>query len=97
MADVLTCPPDLWETPHGQRISQKHLDFVLYDRATARIVAAVELDDRSHELRDRHKRDVFVNQALRTAGVVLVRFRAACTYEAFTIRREIEIAIAGQD
>src|SRR4051794_31082809 len=53
LADVVHCPRHLWETPHGRRISQKHLDFVLYDRTDARVIAAVELDDRSHDRRDR--------------------------------------------
>jgi hypothetical protein len=94
LADVVTCPPEMWDTPHGWRISQKHLDFVLYDPITARPIATVELDDRTHEQRDRRKRDVFVDQALDAAGVVLIRFRAASRYVPFAIRRQIEIAIA---
>jgi hypothetical protein len=93
LADVVTCPPDMWDTPHGWRISQKHLDFILYDQLTARTIAAVELDDRSHEQRDRRKRDVFVDQALDAAGVVLIRFRAASIYAPFAIRRQIEAAV----
>lgn len=96
LADVVTCPPDLWETPHGRRICQKHLDFVLYDRLTAGTVAAVELDDRTHDHRDRRRRDEFVNEALGAAGVILIRFRAACVYEPLAIRREVESATAGR-
>src|SRR5437868_914199 len=93
LADVVICPPDLWDSAHGWRISQKHLDFVLYDRLTARTVAAVELDDRTHEQHDRRKRDVFVDHALDAAGVVLIRIRAASAYVPLAIRRQIENAI----
>jgi hypothetical protein len=94
LADVVTCPPEMWDTPHGWRISQKHLDFILYDQLTARTIAAVELDDRTHEQRDRRNRDIFVDQALDAAGVLLIRFRAASRYVPFAIRRQIETVIA---
>lgn len=61
---------------------------------TARTVAAIELDDRTHDQRDRRKRDVFVEQALDAANVVLIRFRAASAYVPFAIRRQIETAVA---
>jgi len=93
LADVLCCPPELWETPHGWRISQKHLDFVLYDRVSARIVAAIELDDRTHNQRDRRVRDAFLEQAFNTAGILLVRFIASSAYDTFEIGRRIETAI----
>jgi Protein of unknown function (DUF2726) len=93
LADVLSCPPELWDAAHGRRISQKHVDFVLYDPLTARIVAAVELDDRTHEQRDRRKRDAFLDQALHGAGVVLIRFRASSGYLPYAIRRQIEAAV----
>jgi hypothetical protein len=94
LADVLRCPADLWDTPDGWRISQKHLDFVLYDFLTARTVAAVELDDRTHDLRDRRNRDAFVDHALHKAGVVLIRFRAASRYQPSAIQRRIESVLA---
>lgn len=58
------------------RISAKHLDFVLCDAAW-RPVLAVELDDRSHEQPDRRRRDRFVEQALARAGLPLLRLRPA--------------------
>jgi hypothetical protein len=41
----------------GQRISQKHLGFVLFDRATTRILLAIELNACSHEQVHRKARD----------------------------------------
>ena len=93
---MVHCPRNLWETLHGRRISQKHLDFVLYDRTDARVIAAVELDDRSHDRRDRRERDEFVDRTLVAAGVVLIRFRAAANYDPMLIRRHIDDATAGK-
>ncbi|MEK6238193.1 MAG: DUF2726 domain-containing protein, partial [Planctomycetales bacterium] len=72
LADVITV--DDWESKHGRRIAQKHLDFVLTTPKTTRIVAAVELNDASHEASDRIRRDEFLRQALRSAGIPLVAF-----------------------
>ena len=58
------------------RISAKHLDFVLCDAAW-RPVLALELDDRSHERPDRRRRDRLVEQALARAGLPLLRLRPA--------------------
>ncbi len=57
-------------------ISQKHLDFVLCERRTMRILCAVELDDRSHEQKERRQRDAFLDKAFDTAGVAL--FHVPC-------------------
>lgn len=53
------------------KISQKSLDFVIC-RKDGSIVVAVELDDRSHEGRERKDSDK--EKALRAAGVSLIRW-----------------------
>jgi very-short-patch-repair endonuclease len=94
LADILACPDHLWTTPHGQRLAQKHVDFVLYDPVTTAIVAVIELDDRSHRQAQRRLRDQFVNQALRAAGVPLLRVKAARTYDLAVTRADIAKIIA---
>lgn len=54
------------------RISSKHVDFVVVD-SNFGIVGCIEIDDRSHQKKDRAKRDVFVNRAFKAAGVPLMR------------------------
>ena len=56
------------------RVTSKHVDFVLVDRDTLQPLAAVELDDRSHLRADRQARDRFVEGALAAAGLPLLRF-----------------------
>jgi len=68
------------------KIDRKVLDFVIVD-AEFRPVACVELDDRSHERRDRRERDVFVDQALGTAGLPLVRVAAKRAYSVQEVAR----------
>src|SRR5688572_30487420 len=80
LADIVKCPDELWETPHGRRLCQKHIDFVLYERTTARIIGAIELDDASHDSPDRKRRDRFVDDVFQHTGVKLFRIRAASRY-----------------
>jgi len=89
LADIVTCTDAEWRRGLGRAIAQKHLDFILCDRSTTRFVLAIELDDRSHERRDRRQRDLFVDQVLAQAGIRLIRFRARSRYSAWAIREHI--------
>src|SRR5881394_359412 len=50
-------------------ISAKHVDFVLCDPASLKVVGVVELDDKSHRRFDRGLRDSLVDAALADAGI----------------------------
>ncbi len=89
LADILHCPESRWDSPHGRRIAQKHVDFVLYDYQTTAILAVIELDDRSHLQPHRRKRDRFLDASLRSAGVSLLRVRAARHYNLLDLRTGI--------
>lgn len=80
LADIVRCPDEHWETLHGRRLCQKHVDFVLYDKDTAEILAVIELDDRSHRQLARRRRDRFLNEVLAASKVRLIRIRAASRY-----------------
>lgn len=69
------------------RISAKHFDFVLCDRDSLKVLGAVELDDSSHQRGDRVKRDDFLNQAVVSAGLPLIRFAVQASYEQAAIQR----------
>ena len=62
------------------RISRKHLDFVICDSGNLSIVGAVELDDKSHRKTGRQERDQFLDKALESAGVPMLRVKAQSTY-----------------
>jgi hypothetical protein len=55
------------------QISAKHVDFVVCRRETLEVVAAVELDDRSHQAPGRQRRDAFVDRVFATAELPLAR------------------------
>jgi hypothetical protein len=92
LADVISCPPALWHK-HGGPIAGKHLDFVVADAATTRVLLAVELDDRSHAAASRRERDRFVDAALAAAKVPFVRVKARANYDAGELKHLLEQAL----
>lgn len=62
------------------RICSKHIDFILIDPKTSKIVCAVELDDKSHNSRAAMKRDSFKDAVLQQCAIPLIRIRAAKDY-----------------
>ncbi|HEX4051178.1 MAG TPA: DUF2726 domain-containing protein [Steroidobacteraceae bacterium] len=71
------------------QFSQLVADFVVY-RADLTFVAAVELDDRTHRRPDRQRADARKSQALRDAGLKLVRIPAGPLPSIEMIRHAIE-------
>jgi len=71
------------------RISHESIDFLICDRDFG-IIAAIELDDRSHDAAPRQKADVTKNRALAAAHVPLVRWRVTALPNAQTIRTAID-------
>lgn len=95
LADVVWCPPRLFRTGIGGRVSQKHLDFVLYDLGTTAVVLAIELDDRSHDRDGRQARDQFVDEVLKLCGVALMRVRAARGYDGRELQARMQGVLRG--
>lgn len=90
---------DIIDAPRGSgaaavnRIGQKHVDFVLVESSTWRILAVVELDDATHDRPDRRKRDTFVDEALGSANVPIVHIRVSPTYDAIKVVRRLREAV----
>lgn len=65
------------ETKHWQaafnKVRSKHIDFILCDDQFIKPMLAIELDDSTHQRVKRQERDHFVNEALKKAGVPILR------------------------
>jgi very-short-patch-repair endonuclease len=71
------------------KISAKHFDFLLCDPKNLKVLAAIELDDSSHRQVERVKRDDFLNQAVASAGLPLLRFPVQAIYDVKAIQQHI--------
>ena len=60
-----------WQTAFN-KISAKHVDFVLCETNHIRPLLAIELDDNSHQRADRDNRDIFVDKAFASAGLPII-------------------------
>jgi hypothetical protein len=78
---------------HDNRISQKHVDFLICTRDTVLPLGVVELDDASHQRADRKQRDRFVDAAFAAAALHVMRVRAARSYDADMLRQQVLILL----
>lgn len=89
VADVVT--PESKQTRKAWRIAfnqiaMKHFDYVICAAGTLEIIAAVELDDASHQQTAAMKSDKVKNHAAESAGLPLIRIRAAKFYKVDEIK-----------
>jgi hypothetical protein len=75
------------------KIDRKTIDFVLFDRSALSPVLAVELDDVSHERKDRQERDTFMDGVLAKVGLPLRHVRAQAAYDPKQLAASIGEAI----
>ena len=71
------------------KIQSKHIDFVLFNRETFKIIAAIELNDSSHQRKDRQTRDKFLTEAFSTTETPLIWIQAKQSYNPEEIRKAI--------
>lgn len=72
------------------RITSKHVDFVLCNKKGFHIVGIIELDDKSHRRADREDRDDFLDAALQQAGIPILRIPARSSYSTNELRNQID-------
>lgn len=94
-AAIIGCSSANWRAGYGAPIAQKELDFILLRPRSSHVIAAIELDDKTHELAHRRERDAFLDGVFRAAGVPLLRFRPARRYDVEKLRDAL-LAVAGE-
>jgi hypothetical protein len=89
LADVITPKSSgdrsKWQSAFN-KISGNHFDFVLCEPESFTVVAAVELDDKSHQNKPAQKRDKVKNDSCKSAGLALIRFPAKRRYDLQSVR-----------
>lgn len=97
VADALTPEKGLsrsdWQRAFNA-ISARHFDFLLCDPDDCSVKLAVELDDKSHEKKQARKRDRQLAAACESAGLPLLRIKAARAYSVADIRDQIQASLA---
>ncbi len=78
------------------RISSKHVDFLLCDPETLAPRIAIELDDTSHRQKSRVKRDRFVNGVFAAAELPLLRVPVRRSYDPRDLSTQVVAALRGE-
>lgn len=73
------------------KIKSKSIDFVIADKKSCRARLCIELDDTTHENKDRKKRDKFINELFENMKIKLLRIKVKEDYnkEIQEIKQEI--------
>jgi hypothetical protein len=71
-------------------IACKHVDFVLAEIENLHPIAAIELDDSSHQRADRRLRDQLLDDLFDKADFPLIRFPTAAAYSPRLIGQRVE-------
>lgn len=100
VADVLQPEKGLdrstWQRSFN-KIAGKHFDFVLVDADSGQMRCAIELNDRSHQRKDRQERDTFLMGACKNAHFPLLMIPTARHYDPATLHTQINQALAGDN
>jgi hypothetical protein len=62
------------------RISRKHVDFLITRKDDLSFVGIIELDDKSHRKQKRQERDEFIDKAFGAAGIPICHIKAQSGY-----------------
>jgi hypothetical protein len=73
----------------------KSVDFVICSRTTLDPVMVIEVDDRSHEVADRRRRDGLVDRVCAEAGLPLVHVKARFSYSEGELVKKLQAAGLG--
>ncbi|MTI67903.1 MAG: DUF2726 domain-containing protein [Firmicutes bacterium] len=75
------------------KINRKHVDFLLCKKDTLKPLCGIELDDSSHNRKDRIERDNFVNKVFKTAKLPLIRVKNKNSYTVNELKENINIVL----
>jgi hypothetical protein len=89
LADLFKVSQGLGQQAAFNKIVGKHIDFVITDSATSRILCGIELDDSSHDRPDRIERDCFVNEIFARNELPLLRVPFSWTYYPQGLREKL--------
>ena len=94
LADVIYTSDTENRQRYFNKIQSKHIDFLLCNKQFLNPLLAIELDDSSHNQSDRVKRDDFFNNALKSAGLPLLRIKASYSYSPSSVKEQIDNLIS---
>ena len=81
---------------HANRIDRKHVDFVLCDPTSMTPQLVVELDNSSHQRKDRRERDELVDSVFAAAGLPMLHVPWSRSYDREQLKQSIRDSLGLQ-
>jgi predicted RNA-binding Zn-ribbon protein involved in translation (DUF1610 family) len=75
---------------YRNKIDRKHVDFLLFDPQTLMPILGVELDDSSHQRKDRQERDRFVDGVFAAAGLPIAHVPVRHSYQVAQLNKFLQ-------
>lgn len=94
LGDLFFVPNPSGNVAYVNRISSKHVDFLICDADSLRPILGIELDDSSHQRASRQERDAFFDQVFEAAGLPLLRLPARKAYSVQEVRDLLTEAVS---
>lgn len=88
MSDILDITDKKNWQSYFNKITMKHVDFLVCENKSFKPVLAIELDDSSHNSKKVSERDDFVNKAYKSAGLPCMRVKASYSYTVEELREQ---------
>jgi hypothetical protein len=82
------------QSTYMNKISKKHVDFLVCNAESMKPICGIELDDTSHERQDRVIRDKFVNQVFKNAQLPLIRYTNKRSYVLSEVEGKLQAIIS---
>ncbi len=96
LADIFFVSDPHKRATYFNKISQRHLDFLVCDAVTMKPLLGIELDDASHKRSSRRERDEFLEKVFQAAGLPLLRFPVQRVYNPKDIAAQIAPLLKGK-
>lgn len=99
LVDILDFQPGTDDKSRRSALAKaqnKQLDYVLLDKESLKIVAAIDLVNNASKNGHKAKKDWFVNGALESAGVPLIRIKVKTGYKPQEVRQAILFKLGKQ-
>ena len=92
VADILTPAKGMsrsnWQKAFN-KISAKHFDFVICNKDDFSVLCVIELNDKSHNNKQRQQRDAFLEKACEAASLPLIQIKAQAGYLLDEIKNQL--------
>lgn len=92
LADIISVKGKRWQQGFN-KIKAKHIDYIIVESGTSKILLAIELDDSSHNTKKAQKSDEVKDECLGEAGVPILRIKAAHSYNVEEIKKQVAVIL----